>query len=1322
MRENQKRLVTFGLIIAVLLEVTRGLFLFPFYPVKEANAGAWTKTIVWFMGQTTGAAVASAATTTFAFTINIPDIVSSTNAIRSAYIFYETVGSGVTITTSTFTIFQPGGTVQKLTSTPSLAQSVETTELGWRLEATTSTRNIIGNASGTYSLVFTANITGPTRAGENARLYLTYDYDPFAATQVNTVYNHIFSRAAQVTTTLVTSGAFNFSLPEASATTTAVKSGSSTNHFWAEFRGRVVAANDINYGWNSEATSSVTYTNTTVNHSFLILSQPTTASTSPSVSNTFKMRASTSTGASNPNAIGVATYTYDFNSTTKLRKTLQVHLMQSTLTTSTATINSTTTIDIPETSPSSTSAFLFGRSVFTTAANPGINAGFSGSACTSATAITEAAAAAETSGFSTLAWDVTANLQTSTSGQKTVCSIFTTSAAANIRGLMLFWNYDYARATTAGSRFNGNMSFLAGSNMTAGTTFSNSVNTTIANASATSKWSWLNYAYNQSAAGNAVGRASSTLGINGTNQDFASVGTGEATFAEIFSASSSAGFATNVTATMNCASLGFEDAVEPCITNASFDVWYQTDVLAASTTQIHYHWRNDDGGEATSTAAANEDISTTTRKGTTYRLRFEVSNEGDATSSLAARLEYQENATSGTWTAVATTSIASKHWRMATSSFESDGKATTNISTSTGGTTDENIYFLASEVVATTSRNQATSVELTGTQFAETEFAIRASSNAVGSSTYYFRVTDAGTALNNYAIYASTTFTSAAPTVSSVSLNNGSAIVLTPNATTSIRVNFTVTDTDGCADVFTDGSIQVTVNRTGAGATNSCTLNDLSCYRVSTSTNNCSGGNSASATSTVDIYYFAQATDASSSFASETWRAFVLATDSANATGSSSSTVELNTLLAIDVTPASIDYGTVNASSTSGSVNQTSTIKNAGNATTTLQISGKALTLGANLIATSSQRYATSTFTVGGSEQQLSGTATDLSGLSIPNPPMGMWQETQALPNVLSGMGAAAYNGYVYSVGGTIFTTPTTTVWYSAIAASGTLGSWTAATALTGAIKFMPAVAYSNYLYIIGGYPASGVTTSVSYAAVNTSTGALGSWSSATALPSGIGNNGGAAYNGYLYSTGGDDGLANTSTVRFALINATGSLGSWTNTTALPNPRNRHKTVVSGGSIYVLGGYSPTTAAATSSVAYAPLNADGTVGTWTITNALSTSTTRFGAAVVSSILYVVGGLAPTAATTTVIFAAQNASGSLGVWSQSPFSLPTAQYDQGLAADRGFVYQLGGEQTRTSTVIYSAIVESPLFWGITVPDGTATGTYTGQNTFTSVFSP
>ncbi|MDI6820986.1 MAG: hypothetical protein QMD65_02280 [Patescibacteria group bacterium] len=226
----------------------------------------------------------------------------------------------------------------------------------------------------------------------------------------------------------------------------------------------------------------------------------------------------------------------------------------------------------------------------------------------------------------------------------------------------------------------------------------------------------------------------------------------------------------------------------------------------------------------------------------------------------------------------------------------------------------------------------------------------------------------------------------AMPIPSAVFLNNASAITLTPNATTTVVVNFTVTDDNGCSDVFTNGNVTTTVFRSGVGS--ACTADSLNCYILSTTTHNCAGGNSANATSTFSIYYFAQATDGDSSFPSEAWQAQVFARDASSATGTATSSLqELNTLTAINVTTSSINYGTVSAGTDTASINQVATSTNAGNSSTTLRLYAQStLTFGTNSIATSSQRYSTSTFTYPGTSTALTDSAVTVSGFFLTAP------------------------------------------------------------------------------------------------------------------------------------------------------------------------------------------------------------------------------------------------------------------------------------------------------------------------------------------------
>ena len=237
-------------------------------------------------------------------------------------------------------------------------------------------------------------------------------------------------------------------------------------------------------------------------------------------------------------------------------------------------------------------------------------------------------------------------------------------------------------------------------------------------------------------------------------------------------------------------------------------------------------------------------------------------------------------------------------------------------------------------------------------------------------------------------IPSSVTVGNAAPTVSSVVVNGGSSITLTPNTTTAVSVTATIADNNGCGDV-TGGTTTVLLYRANIGSSTCLTSqSSLNCYLATafTASSSCAG-NAVNTTTTFNLQYFAQATDGSSTFSGVGWRATVVFKDPSNATGSfDSATTTLNSLTAINITTSSINYGTLAASSTSGGTNQTTTITNAGNTSTTLQLSGTALVSGGTSIATSSQHYATSTFTYGGGEQLLSGSAAAVSGFLLTAP------------------------------------------------------------------------------------------------------------------------------------------------------------------------------------------------------------------------------------------------------------------------------------------------------------------------------------------------
>ena len=234
----------------------------------------------------------------------------------------------------------------------------------------------------------------------------------------------------------------------------------------------------------------------------------------------------------------------------------------------------------------------------------------------------------------------------------------------------------------------------------------------------------------------------------------------------------------------------------------------------------------------------------------------------------------------------------------------------------------------------------------------------------------------------------------AAPTVTGVTVNNGSAITLTANVTTNVNVDATINDSNSCTEI-TGGTTTILLYRNGSGVSSSSCLTSqspLNCYLLSafTASSSCSSGVQ-NTTTTFAVQYFAQATDASSAYSGQKWFATVLfkTADNTTGTGDSNPGQTLNTLLALNVTTSTITYGTIGANTNSGSTDQVVTSTNAGNSSTSLQVYALTTLTAAgigSLPTTTTQTYSTSTFTFQGTSTFLTGSAVTVTGFLLTSP------------------------------------------------------------------------------------------------------------------------------------------------------------------------------------------------------------------------------------------------------------------------------------------------------------------------------------------------
>ena len=187
----------------------------------------------------------------------------------------------------------------------------------------------------------------------------------------------------------------------------------------------------------------------------------------------------------------------------------------------------------------------------------------------------------------------------------------------------------------------------------------------------------------------------------------------------------------------------------PVIINGS------TTALGSVLTQTHYHWRNDDGTEATATSftGGSEDTAGTDLQiAAPVRLRISVSNDG-ATSSVETLyvLEFGELVSTcsaiALWTNVS--GLTDDAWDEFDSISLTHGNDVTNIAEPAGGVTDANATFVGSSGVRETSAASA-STTLTETEFMELEFSLTSTLATVSGANYCFRLTANGKILSAY--------------------------------------------------------------------------------------------------------------------------------------------------------------------------------------------------------------------------------------------------------------------------------------------------------------------------------------------------------------------------------------------------------------------------------------------------------------------------------------------------------------------------------------------------------------------------------------------
>ncbi|PLX21203.1 hypothetical protein C0584_03245 [Candidatus Parcubacteria bacterium] len=263
------------------------------------------------------------------------------------------------------------------------------------------------------------------------------------------------------------------------------------------------------------------------------------------------------------------------------------------------------------------------------------------------------------------------------------------------------------------------------------------------------------------------------------------------------------------------------------------------------------------------------------------------------------------------------------------------------------------------------------------------------------------------------------TAANATPSVSSVLLNNGTAITLNIKGAADKTVyasSTTITDNNGCGDI---DSATGTIFWEDAVGGADCSADDNDCYQIasgSCTVSGCTGGNDIDVVvqCTTDLVFYAKPTSGDGTDANGAWDtawfASIRAFDEAASYASTSPGVDVNTSSAIEVTEPEIAYGSLIANTDSGSDNATTTVVNAGNSPLDTNLIGDDMLrelVGPEYIPASNQEFLLSNFTYGGGTNIASSSQT-LADTVIPRPTSVTNVEDEiywgiAVPIILSG-------------------------------------------------------------------------------------------------------------------------------------------------------------------------------------------------------------------------------------------------------------------------------------------------------------------------------
>ncbi len=317
--------------------------------------------------------------------------------------------------------------------------------------------------------------------------------------------------------------------------------------------------------------------------------------------------------------------------------------------------------------------------------------------------------------------------------------------------------------------------------------------------------------------------------------------------------------------------------------------------------------------------------------------------------------------------------------------------------------------------------------------------------------------------------------------------------------------------------------------------------------------------------------------------------------------------------------------------------------------------------------------------------------------LAPPVEQLDTWDHLPPLPRELHSVEIEIAQDHLFVIGGNasddfaqrnVYSTP--------LRRDGVIGLWQELAPLPQALIGHASVVVGDYLFVLGGANTNGTQSSVFRAQIRPD-GTLSPWATLPSLPEPLDNMAAVAANGSIYVLGGELSTvgAVSDTIYRAQVNADGSIGSWqTLPDPLPMPTRYHAAAVACNQLFMIAGVDESRER--DGVFVAPIQDDGSLGTWELTHPLPKTLSGHDASAVNGGIVVLGGWESgnpvNGPQSAVYLLPLDATCSPGPW-QSLTPMPYGSTYVNMAASNTFVYAIGG--INAEGITFNSVLMAPL---------------------------